>query len=125
MDHGTDRFFQRKSGVARVRSVTRADLDRSGWVFWTVVLVEVFKLFDLLVGFILCDPVGFLDLPRQYIALAVNHFELIVGKLSPLRFDFAFELTPVASYDVPVHLILLFESGGKSLQSFFFRRDRP
>ncbi len=52
MDHETDRFFQRKSGVARVSSSTRADLDRSGWGLWTVVLVEVFKLSDLLVGFV-------------------------------------------------------------------------
>src|SRR5512141_2086810 len=72
-----------------------------------IVLVARFKVLDLFFGFLLRDAVGLLYLPRQLIALAGNHVEVIVGKLAPLRFHLALELLPVAFNDIPVHSDLL------------------
>src|SRR3990167_6431820 len=81
-----------------------------GWPDGTsggVVLVLLFKVLDLLLGFVLRDAVGFLDLAHQLIALAGDNVEVVVGKLAPLRLHLALELLPVAFYDIPVHLNLL------------------
>jgi hypothetical protein len=59
-----------------------------------LVLVKLFKTFDLLFGFILRNAVGLLDLARQLIAVAGNHVEVIVGEFAPLCFHLALELVP-------------------------------
>jgi hypothetical protein len=71
-----------------------------------LVLVKLFKIFDLLLGFVLRDAVGLLDLARQLIALSGNHVEVIVGEIAPLCFHLALELLPVAFNDIPVHIKL-------------------
>jgi hypothetical protein len=69
-----------------------------------LVLVKLFKTFDLLFGFVLRDAVGLLDLARQLIAVSGNHVEVIVGEFAPLCFHLALELLPVAFNDIPVHI---------------------
>ena len=57
----------------------------------------------LLLGLVLRDAVGLLDLARQLIVLSGNHVEVIVGEFAPLCFHLALELLPVALDDIPVH----------------------
>ena len=87
-----------------------------------MILVVRFKVLDLLLGFVLRDAVGLLDLARELITLAGNHVEVIVGELAPLRFNLAFELLPVAFHDIPIHIHLLEfgpPTGGIANRAFF------
>src|SRR6266496_2667470 len=59
---------------------------------------------DLALGLILADPVGFLKLAGELIALAVDDVELIVRKLAPLLLHLALELLPIAFHLIPIHL---------------------
>src|SRR4051794_32689927 len=49
-------------------------------------------------------PVALLDPAFELIAAAIDHVEIIVGQLSPLLLDLAFDLLPVPFDSVPVHL---------------------
>ena len=62
---------------------------------------------ELPLGFLFRDPVRFLDLAGELIALARNHVELVVGELALLLLDIALELLPVAFHLIPVHFDLL------------------
>src|SRR5258708_9662690 len=66
-----------------------------------------FPFLELLLGLVLADAVGVLDLADQLVALAGDLVELIVGQLAPLLFHFALRLLPVACDAIPVHAIPL------------------
>src|SRR5437016_3863817 len=49
----------------------------------------------LLFGFLPGDAIGFLDLPDELIALAIDHGDLVIAKRAPLFLDLSLELLPV------------------------------
>src|SRR4051812_48075009 len=61
----------------------------------------------LLLGLVLADAVGVLDLADQLVALAGDPVELVVADLAPLLLDLALHLLPVAFDAIPVHAALL------------------
>lgn len=65
--------------------------------------LRVLPICNLFLCFVLGDTVSFLDSADQLVTLARNHFEVIIGELSPLLFDIALELLPVTFNAVPVH----------------------
>src|ERR1700690_3554684 len=94
-----------KSACVGWQSVVRGPaICRSGCTLRTLVLVELFKALDLLLGFIFRDAVGLLNFARQLVALAGNLVEVIVSEFPPLCFHLALELLPVPLNDIPVHI---------------------
>src|SRR5262252_1368212 len=71
------------------------------------VLVALFPVPDLPVRFVSRDPVALLDPADQLFTAAVDHVEVVIGKLAPLLLDTALHLLPVALHGVPVHEYLL------------------
>src|SRR6476660_8477034 len=69
-----------------------------------VVAVAFGERVDLLLGFVLRDPVRFLDLAGELVALARDRVDLIVGELAPLFLDLAGQLLPVPFDAIPVHV---------------------
>jgi hypothetical protein len=59
-------------------------------------LAPIAKLFDFRFGLLTCIAVPLLHFPHEFIALSVNHIEIVVRQLSPLLLHFAFKLLPVA-----------------------------
>jgi hypothetical protein len=50
---------------------------------------------------------AFLNLAFKLFALAGNFVEIIIGKMTPLLLDLAFELLPVSFDAIPIHCKLL------------------
>src|SRR5712691_3668976 len=72
---------------------------------------------DLALGFVLGNAVALLQAAGELGALALDHIEVIVGELSPLLPNLAFELLPVSFNAIPVHrslLLLISKDGGKT-----------
>jgi hypothetical protein len=76
---------------------------RCGKSIWTAVLQIFLEGFDLFIRFVVDDPIRFLELTDQLLAISGYDFEVIVRQLSPLRFYLAFVLRPVSFDDFPVH----------------------
>lgn len=71
------------------------------------ILIAFLKALDLLFDFILGDAIGFLNLAGQYVAIAGNDIEVIICELAPARGNQAFELLPIAFYNIPIQDLLL------------------
>ena len=61
------------------------------------------KITDLLLGLVLGDAMALLKLAQQLVAFASDDVEVIVRQLTPLLFDFSFELQPVPFKAIFVH----------------------
>src|SRR6266540_3459288 len=70
-------------------------------------LVQLLPVLDLAVGLIAGYPVSFLDLADQFVALAVDLRERVVGELAPLLLDLTRHLLPVSFHTIPIHGALL------------------
>jgi len=44
-----------------------------------------------------------LNFSEQLFAPTIDHVDLVVGQISPFRFDLAFELAPIAFDLIPIH----------------------
>jgi hypothetical protein len=58
---------------------------------------------DVFPDLVLRDPVPFLDYSFQLIAMTLDFVQVVVGEITPLLFDLAFELFPVTFDAIPVH----------------------
>jgi hypothetical protein len=63
---------------------------------------------DLTVGFFAFNAIGFLNTSDQFVVLAVNGIDIIVGQATPLFFDVTGKLFPTSFDLVPIHHRLLF-----------------
>src|SRR5581483_150985 len=63
-----------------------------------------FPLADLLLGLVLADAVGVLDLADELVTLAADDVEVAVGQLAPLLLHGALRLLPVSCDAIPIHL---------------------
>src|SRR5947208_16089852 len=62
---------------------------------------------NLMLGFVFCYSISFLDSSYQLIALAGNHIQIVIRQLAPTGFRGAFDLLPLSCHLVPVHKSLL------------------
>src|SRR5438132_493393 len=62
---------------------------------------------DLALGLVLGEAVTLLQSSGQFLALALDHIEVIVGELAPFLLNLALELLPVAFDTIPIHVALL------------------
>jgi hypothetical protein len=58
---------------------------------------------DVLPDLILAVSVAFLKFAFELIAMAINGFQIIVGKFAPLLLHFAGKLFPVSFDPIPIH----------------------
>ena len=58
---------------------------------------------NLLADLILRYAIALLNLAFEFLTASIDRSEVIISELTPLRFDFAFELFPTALNTVPVH----------------------
>src|SRR5689334_15617545 len=68
---------------------------------------------NLMLGFVFCYSISFLDSSHQLIALAGNHIQIVISQLAPAGFRRAFDLLPLSCHLVPVHKSLLILSLSK------------
>jgi hypothetical protein len=67
--------------------------------------MPVQPLVDLAIGFVLGFAVALLDLTGQLLAIALDHIEVVISQLAPLRLDLTPELLPIAFDLIPIHRI--------------------
>src|SRR5215213_7489189 len=58
---------------------------------------------DLAFGFVLGHAIALLESATEFCALALDHVEIVIGELTPLLLNFAFELFPIAFDTIPIH----------------------
>jgi hypothetical protein len=58
---------------------------------------------DLAFGFVLGHAIALLESAAELCALALDHVEIVIGELTPLLLNFAFELFPIAFDTIPIH----------------------
>src|SRR3954467_9024152 len=74
-------------------------------------LLRAVPVVDILAHLVLGDAVPLLDLAFELVALAANEIQIVVGQLSPLFFDLAFDLLPISFHAIPIHSQDLLSSG--------------
>src|SRR5436190_74605 len=90
--------------VAKLRLQLRLRVEQGVHGGLVQVALARLPIVDLLLGLVLADTVGILDLADQLVALAGDLVEVVVGELAPLLLHFALHLLPVSSDAVPVHV---------------------
>ena len=65
--------------------------------------ISVFPFLDAFFRIFLTQSVALLKTTDQLVTASGDFIELIVGELSPLLFNFAFELFPVPGCAIPIH----------------------
>src|SRR5262245_5487637 len=66
-------------------------------------LVVFFPFAHFTLSLVAGDPVRFLELAHQLVALAGDDIEIVIGQLAPLLLELALHLLPVAFHTVPIH----------------------
>src|SRR5262249_14260420 len=69
-------------------------------------LLTVVPVINIPPSLILCETVPLLNLAFELLSTAIYHVEIVVGELSPLFLDPAFNLLPISFDSIPVHLDL-------------------
>src|SRR5688572_25117490 len=85
------------SGETGIRVSQRAQ----SWLMIPALAVVPFV--DVVTDLVLGVAVALLDLAFELVAAAFDHVEVVVSELSPLLFDLALDLLPIAFHTMPIH----------------------
>jgi hypothetical protein len=70
-------------------------------------LIQRFPVPDLPIGLVTVDAISLLNPADEFVALAIDLRQRIIGKLAPLLLDLPAHLLPVAFDTIPIHGALL------------------